>query len=125
MSASQDRRDARRVILAPPSEAHFVLKGHTFHEVRVTNISVSGCFLMVGKRDEPLFQKDALLEQMVLSHHDLPADAVTGQVVYTLGAGGPGLDFVGVGVHFVGIGDGTREQLQEFVVHKLGPMPEV
>lgn len=124
MCTADDRRDARRVILAPPSHARFVLKGHAFQDVRVTNISVGGCFLMVGKRDVQLFQKEALLEGMSLSDHDLPSEPITGQVVYTLGAGGPGMDFVGVGVRFVGVPESTEGRLQAFVVHHLGPMQD-
>ena len=122
MTSSDERRDARRVILAPPSHARFVLRGHAFQDVRVTNISVGGCFLMVGKRDEPLFQKESLLENMSLTDHDLPAEPLTGEVVYTLGGGGPGMDFVGVGVRFVGLPDTTEDRLQAFVVQHLGPL---
>jgi hypothetical protein len=122
MSTADDRRDARRVILAPPSEARFVLRGHAFQEVRVTNISMGGCFLMVGKRDERLFQKEALLESLTVAHPELPQEPITGQVVYTLGVGGPGMDYVGVGVRFVAIPSPALDGLQAFVVQHLGPL---
>ncbi len=122
MSLAPDRRDSRRVILGPSHSARFVLKGHPFQEVRITNISMGGCFLMIGKRDEPLFKKDSLLENLVVEHGELPKDPMTGQVVYTLGTRGPATDYVGVGVRFIAMADGTQDQPQAFVVRHLGPM---
>jgi hypothetical protein len=119
-----ERRDTRRIILGAEYTARFTLAGHAFGEVRVTNISCGGCFLMVGKRDEKLFKKDALLEQFTLDHSELPKAPMTGQVVYALGGGSVGMDFIGIGVHFSYRSPDAAKGLEDFVVARLGPMPE-
>lgn len=121
---SSERRDTRRIILGAEYTARFTLSGHAFGEVRVTNISCGGCFLMVGKRDERLFRKDALLEQFTLDHPELPQAPMTGQVVYALGGGTVGMDFIGIGVHFSFRSPEAASGLEAFVVGRLGPMPE-
>lgn len=116
-----ERRDTRRLILGTDHTAHFSLGGHAFREVRVTNISCGGCFLMVGKRDAGLFKKDALLEQFVLDHPELPKGPMTGQVAYALGAGTAGMDFIGIGVHFSYRSPEALHGLEVFVTRHLGP----
>lgn len=121
---TSERRDTRRIILGGGYTAHFTLGGHAFGEVRVTNISCGGCFLMVGKRDERLFQKNALLEQFTLDHPELPHAPMTGQVAYALGGGNFGMDFIGIGVHFAYRSPEAAKGLEAFVVGHLGPLPE-
>lgn len=123
MTASE-RRDTRRIILGAESSARFAIGGHAFQGVRITNISSSGCFLMVGKRDEGLFIKDALLEGLIVDHPKLPPAAVVGQVVYALGAGTSGMDFIGIGVHFISRSPEAAQALDAFVVGQLGPLQD-
>ena len=121
---SSERRDTRRIILAADHTVQFSLGGHAFQGVRITNISSSGCFLMVRKHDEGLFKKDALLEHLVVDHPELPQAPMTGQVVYALGAGTSGMDFIGIGVHFVSRSPEAARGLDAFVAGHLGPLPE-
>ena len=119
-----ERRDTRRIILGADATARFSLGGHAFQGIRITNISCGGCFLMVGKRDERLFKKDALLEQLVVEHPELPQAPVTGQVVYALGTGAGGMDFIGIGVHFISRSPEAAQGLNAFVVAHLGPLQD-
>lgn len=121
---SSERRDTRRIILGADHTVRFSIGGHAFQGVRITNISCGGCFLMVGKRDVGLFKKDALLESLVVDHPELPQATMTGQVVYALGTGSAGMDFIGIGVHFISRSPEAAEGLNAFVVGHLGPMPE-
>jgi hypothetical protein len=54
MSSIADRRDTRRVIVGPEFSISFLLKGHAYRDVRITNLSHGGCFAMVGARDARL-----------------------------------------------------------------------
>jgi hypothetical protein len=117
MDPSTDRRDSHRLFLGPEHSIHFLLKGHAFREVRITNVSLGGCFAMVSRRDRPLFVQGAILEQLGFAHPDLPPGPITGQVRYTVGAQDDqgGLDFLGVGISFLAMGAETRERLSVFM----------
>ena len=68
MSSFADRRDTRRVIVGPEFGISFTLKGHAYTEVRITNLSLGGCFALVGARDARLFERSAVLENLILMH---------------------------------------------------------
>ena len=62
MSTYADRRDTRRIIVGPEFSISFLLKGHAYQDVRITNLSPGGCFALVGARDARLFERGAVLE---------------------------------------------------------------
>lgn len=117
MDPSTDRRDSRRLFLGPDHTVHFLLKGHVFREVRITNVSLGGCFAMVSQRDRGLFTQGAILEQLGFDHPDLPRGPVTAQVRYAVGAQAEqtGLDFMGIGIIFVTMTPDIRERLSVFL----------
>lgn len=119
---TSERRDTRRIILGSDHTVRFSLGGHAYAGVRITNISCGGCFMAVGKRDERLFKKDAVLEQFTLEHRDLPGAPMTAQVVYALGAGSAGMDYIGIGIHFLSVPPENQRALEAFVVGHLGPL---
>lgn len=117
MNSIADRRDTRRVIVGPEYLITFTLKGHPFRDVRITNLSLGGCFAMVGARDARLFMRGTALENMVLEHPELPKDPFIAAVSYVLG-GRPGLDsldLVGIGIQFIGMEAGARAALETWV----------
>lgn len=117
MDSSNERRDSRRLFLGPDHTIRFVLKGHAFRGVRITNISLGGCFAMVSQRDRGLFAQGAILEQLGFDHPDLPQGQITAQVRYAVGAQSeaPMLDFLGVGISFVTMPPEVRERLSVFL----------
>ncbi len=72
MNATINRRDAHRIILGPNFGISFTLKGQVFGEVGITNISAGGCFALIEKRDAGLFERGAVLENLLLHHPELP-----------------------------------------------------
>ena len=117
MSTYADRRDTRRIIVGPEFGIAFVLKGHDYRDVRITNISTGGCFALVGARDARLFERGAVLETLVLLHPELPKAPIIAAVSYVLG-GRPGADpmeMVGIGIQFLGIEDAAQQALDTWV----------
>jgi len=117
MSSFADRRDTRRVIVGPEFGISFTLKGHAYTEVRITNLSLGGCFALVGARDARLFERSAVLENLVLMHPELPKAPIIAAVSYVLG-GRPGhdpMEFVGVGIQFLGMDDAAQQVLDTWV----------
>jgi hypothetical protein len=117
MSTFADRRDTRRVLLGPEFTISFTLKGHDYAEVRLTNLSVGGCFALVGARDARLFERAAVLENLVLLHPELPKSPIIAAVSYVLG-GRPGsepMEFVGVGIQFLSMDDEAQRTLDTWV----------
>ena len=121
MDTSRERRDSQRLFLGPDHTIHFLVKGHPFREVRITNVSLGGCFATVSQRDHGLFTQGAVLEQFGFDHPDLPKGPITAQVRYTLGsqAEHPHLDLLGVGISFVAMAPDTRERLSLFLAAAL------
>ena len=117
MSSYADRRDARRVIVGPEFGISFILKGHAYREVRITNLSPGGCFAMVGVRDAGLFSRGATLEALTLDHPELPKQPLTATVSFVLGhrPGGTTMDMVGVGIQFLCMEDAAREALDTWI----------
>lgn len=126
MNTHTDRRDVRRITVGPGYGISFTLKGHGFTDVRITNLSLGGCFALVGIRDARLFERGAVLENLVLTHPELPKAAITAAVSYVLG-GRPGadpLELVGVGVRFLGMDDPTRQSLDAWIDAAMLGRPE-
>jgi len=122
MMPPTERRDSRRLFLGPEHAIHFLLKGHPFREVRITNVSLGGCFAMVSQRDRELFSQGAILEQLGFEHPDLPDGPITAQVRFAIGtpAEEPGLAFLGVGISFVVMTPEVRDHLAVFLEAGLG-----
>ncbi len=117
MSSFADRRDTRRVIVGPEFGISFTLKGHAYAEVRITNLSLGGCFALVGVRDARLFERSAVMENLVLLHSELPKAPIIAAVSYVLG-GRPGaepMEYVGVGIQFLGMDDTTQQLLDTWL----------
>ncbi len=117
MSSYADRRDTRRIIVGPEFGISFTLKGHGYRDVRITNLSLGGCFALVGARDARLFERGAVLEELILQHPELPKAPIVAAVSYVLG-GRPGADpmeMVGIGIQFLGMDDAAQASLDTWV----------
>lgn len=117
MGTLADRRDTKRVILDSAFAIAFTLKGYAYQEVRITNISMGGCFALVGARDARLFMRGAVLENLVLLHPELPKEPITAVVSYVLG-GRPGqetMEMVGVGIQFLNMDDAAQNALAAWI----------
>jgi hypothetical protein len=117
MSSQADRRDTRRIIIGPEFGISFALKGHAYHDVRITNLSTGGCFALVGARDARLFDRGAVLEGLTLLHPELPKAPILATVSYVLG-GRPGadpLEMVGIGIQFLGMDEAAQDALCAWV----------
>jgi len=117
MDQSADRRDTRRLFLGPDHAIRFVVKGHAFQNVRITNVSLGGCFAMVSQRDRALFTQGTVLEQLAFEHPDLPLGPVTAQVCYAIGTQSeePLLEFLGIGIHFLSMPEEGQQRLRMFM----------
>jgi hypothetical protein len=123
MSSIADRRDTQRVIVGPEFAISFLLKGHSFKDVRITNISQGGCFALINARDARLFMRGATLENLVLEHPELPKSPIIATVSYVLG-GGPGqeaMDLVGVGIQFLSVDAEARAALLVWIEAAILP----
>ncbi len=117
MGTLADRRDTRRVIVGSDHAISFMLKGYTYHDIRITNLSLGGCFALISARDARLFMRGAALENLVLLHPELPKEPTIATVSYVLG-GRPGqdvLDPVGVGIQFLCMEERAREALATWI----------
>ena len=117
MSTYADRRDNRRVVVGPEFTISFTLKGHTYQDVRISNLSVRGCFALVGVREARLFERGAALENLVLMHPELPKAPIIAAVSYVLG-GRPSadpLEMVGIGIQFLSLDETAQGALDAWV----------
>ena len=117
MNSIADRRDTRRIIVGPEFGISFSLKGHGYRDVRITNLSTGGCFALIGARDARLFERGAVLEDLILMHPELPKASIMATVSYVLG-GRPGADpmeMVGIGIQFLGMNDLAQQALDTWV----------
>jgi hypothetical protein len=123
MEFPPERRATRRIIVGPDHTIRFNVKGHAFRNVRITNISLTGCFAMVSQRDSALFAQGALLEQFSFEHPDLILGPITAKVMYLLGGSSDqaSLDFMGVGIHFLAMDDASARMLEEFLALNIKP----
>jgi len=117
MENHPDRRDTRRIIVGPEHAIHFVVKGHVFRNVRITNLSCGGCFAVVGQGDASLFTQGTILEELYFEHSSLEGTPITGEIRYVLGGtgSGTGFDFLGLGVQFASVPEDTQLALADFV----------
>ncbi len=117
MSTYTDRRDNRRLIVGPEFGISFTLKGHGYQEVRISNLSAGGCFALVGARDAQLFDRGAVMENLVLLHPELPKAPIIAAVSYVLG-GCPATDpmeMVGIGIQFLGMDEEAQKALDTWI----------
>jgi hypothetical protein len=116
-----ERRTSRRVIVGPEHTIRFNVKGHAFRNVRITNISLTGCFAMVSQRDSALFTQGAVLDQFAFEHPDLAMGPLVATVMYLLGGSSDqaSLDFMGVGIHFVAMDEASTGKLEDFLASSL------
>jgi hypothetical protein len=117
MEHHSERRSCRRVIVGPDHTIRFHARGHSFQNVRITNISSTGCFAMVCQRDAALFTQGTLLERFAFEHPELMTGPITAKVMYTLGGARETatLEFMGVGIQFVDLDEGSTRLLEEFL----------
>lgn len=117
MDLSADRRDTRRIFLGTDHTIRFLVKGHAFQNVRITNVSLGGCFAMVSRRDHALFTQGSVLEQLSFEHPNLPLGPLTAQVCYAIGTQSeePLLEFLGIGIHFLSMPEDTQQRLRVFM----------
>lgn len=117
MNSYADRRDTRRVIVGPEFSISFTLKGHPYHDVRITNLSAGGCFAMVGARDARLFERGAVLEGLVLLHPELPKAPIIAAVSYVLGGRSMSdpLEMVGIGIQFMSVEESAQKALHTWI----------
>jgi c-di-GMP-binding flagellar brake protein YcgR len=117
MENHPERRDTRRIIVGSEYTIHFVVKGHPFRSVRITNLSFGGCFAVVGQGDATLFGQGTILEQLAFEHPDLAGGSITAEVRFVLGGpeGGSGFDFLGLGIQFLAVPSETKKALMDFV----------
>ncbi len=113
MSTFADRRDSRRIVVGPEFTISFILKGHPYQDVRITNLSTGGTFALIGARDARLFERGAVLENLVLTHPELPKSPIIAAVSFVLGgrAEHDPMEFVGIGIQFLGMEDSAMDTL--------------
>jgi hypothetical protein len=123
MEHTPERRSCRRVVVGPEHTICFQAKGHSFQNVRITNVSSTGCFAMVSQRDAALFTQGTRLENFAFEHPGLAMGPITAKVMYILGgARDPAaLEFMGVGIHFVSMNDDSTRLLEDFLTLALKP----
>jgi len=117
MENHPERRDSRRIIVGPEHTIHFVVKGHPFRNVRITNLSLGGCFAVVGQGDARLFVQGTVLEQMEFEHPHLLGGSITAEIRYVLGGSGSdtSFDFLGLGIQFLTVQPEIQKKLDDFV----------
>lgn len=116
MNSHANRRDTR-VVTGPEFTISFTLKGHAFQDIRIMNLSVGGCFALLGGRTARFFLPGATLDGLVLLHPDLPKGPISAAVAYVLGysVGGEATDHVGMGLQFLSLDAATRAALETWL----------
>lgn len=121
MSASSERRERRRIIVGADHTVRFLVHGHPFKMVRLTNLSLSGAFLTLGPRDANLFLHETFLEQFAFEHPSLEGPPFTARVTFVLGGVGSGpREHLGVGLQFIGLPIETEARLEALIQRSLG-----
>ena len=118
-----ERRSCRRMVVGPEHTVRFSARGHSFRNVRITNLGSQGCFAMVSQRNAPLFMQGTPLEHFAFEHPDLAGGSVVAKVTYVLGdpEASSALEFMGVGIQFVSMDPFSREVLDRFLARTLNP----
>ncbi len=116
MTSHASRRDAR-FLTGPEFTIAFTLQGQGFQDIRMMNLSVGGCFALLGGRMARFFLPGATLEGLVLLHPDLPKGPIRAGVAYVLGysSAGEGTDQVGMGLQFLSMDATTRAALEAWL----------
>lgn len=122
MTTPSERRDAQRIVVGPDHTVRFLVRGHPFRGVRITNLSLGGCFAMVGARDAGLFPAGTLLEQFTFEHPALPQSPLTAEVRYCLGseAGSAPMAVLGLGIMFQALAPAMESGLRAHLDRLLG-----
>lgn len=123
MSQPSDRRDSRRLFVGPEHTVAFEVKGHAFRDIRITNISMGGCFAVVGGHSASLFSAGTILEHFALEHPEFPKSTFAAQVRYVVGSPGAesSPDFLGLGVAFMTVPDDVKVAISAYLDQLLGP----
>ncbi|WP_257310976.1 PilZ domain-containing protein [Geothrix fuzhouensis] len=116
MNSHGNRRDTR-VVTGPEFTIAFTLQGHAFQDIRIMNLSVGGCFALLGGRTARFFLPGATLDGLVLLHPDLPKGPIRAAVAYVLGysTSGEATDQVGMGLQFLSLDAATRAALEAWL----------
>lgn len=110
-----ENRQFRRVVVGPEFTASFVYGGESFSAVNLGNISEGGCFALIPNARAGGFEVGGELEELTLHHELMPNHAIEAKVTFSLGAGDPDLEWVGVGVQFTSVPVVVRQSLRDFV----------
>jgi len=116
MTSHAHPRDTR-VITGPEFAISFTLNGHDFRDIRIMNLSVGGCFALLGAHTARFFLPGATLDGLVLLAPELPKGPIIATVAYLLGyfAGAEATDQVGMGLQFLSMDAATRQALEAWV----------
>ena len=118
MDSAPDRRSSLRIVVGPDVTIQFHVKQFAYRNIRITNLSGSGCFATIPRGEDHLFRQGTLLEAFRFEHPDLVCDAMIGKVAYVLGGrsgGRGGLELIGLGIHFVAMAPAMKDLLLRFV----------
>ncbi len=110
-----ENRQFRRIVVGPEFTVSFVHGGESFAGVHLGNISEGGCFALVPGARAGGFEAGGELEELTLHHELMPHHPIEARIAFALGAGDPELEWVGVGVSFVGLPAIVRRSLRDFV----------
>ncbi len=122
MDSHPDRRDSPRIPVGPEYTVSFTAGGEGFRGIRLTNLSLGGCFAVVGGGAAGVFTQGARLAPFVLEHPSFPALPFAGAVAYAMGAheGDEAAAFLGVGIRFMDVPGEVHNALRAFVEGALG-----
>jgi len=112
MNPKESRRQFRRIAVGQEHTVRFRLLGHEFQRLPITNLSASGCFVLLSGALADRIREGLLLMDFVFEHEDLPKTPVCAQIVRVV----PSLPQVtendlGVGLYFLS----TSRQFLEWV----------
>lgn len=110
-----ENRQYRRIVVGPEFTVSFVHAGESFAGINLGNISEGGCFALVPGARAGGFESGGELEGLTLHHELMPHHPIEARVAFALGAGDPDLEWVGIGVRFVGLPIVVRQSLRDFV----------
>lgn len=123
MDTNFERRARLRVVAGPDVTVRFKAGDVGFEEVRITNLSVGGCFATLPRPGAMAFRQGTRLEQFQFDNPDLEGLPFDAEVAYVLGgaAGGRGgMARVGLGIHFLAMAPSMAEALRGYVDARLG-----
>jgi hypothetical protein len=118
MDSATDRRLKPRIVVGPEVTVQFRSRQFAYQNIRITNLSVSGCFATLPRAETHAFRQGTLLEMFQFEHPDLLGDPFVGKIAYVLGgrAGGRGaLELVGLGIHFISMAPSMELMLKTFI----------